>query len=120
MKYILLGCSGEGRFAHRLVKIDRPVLRIPTLCIHLRTQEERDAFKVNKEDHLMPILCAEIKKALLPGTNTSENEPNPTGCIQDTTSWVSWGLLYIFRKKKLIQAKKKGAITTQRGKGQEV
>ena len=72
-----VGCQGEGKYTHRLVKIDRPVLRIPTLCIHLRTQEEREAFKVNKEDHLMPILSAEIKKALLPATNTSDSEPTP-------------------------------------------
>mmetsp|Transcript_15701 Transcript_15701/g.21482 ORF Transcript_15701/g.21482 Transcript_15701/m.21482 type:complete len:126 (+) Transcript_15701:477-854(+) len=52
-------------FHHRLVKIDRPVLRIPNLCIHLRTAEERDAFKVNKEDHLrLPRLWQRTAQAL--------------------------------------------------------
>lgn len=56
--------SQRQTFETKLVKIDRPILRIPSLCIHLRTQEERDAFKVNKEDHLVPILCDEVEKSL--------------------------------------------------------
>lgn len=30
--------------------------RVSTLCIHLQTAEERGNFKVNKEEHLSPIL----------------------------------------------------------------
>ena len=54
----------SGGVAQRLVRIDRPVLRVPTLCIHLQTADEREAFKVNKEDHLQPILALEVKKSL--------------------------------------------------------
>ena len=43
-----------GGIEQRLVRIDRPVLRVPTLCIHLQSPDEREAFKVNKEDHLQP------------------------------------------------------------------
>ncbi|KAL9186991.1 hypothetical protein ACHAXT_010711 [Thalassiosira profunda] len=39
-----------------LVKIHKPLARVSTLCIHLQTAEERGAFKVNKEEHLSPIL----------------------------------------------------------------
>ena len=53
-----------GGVAQRLVKIDRAVCRVPTLCIHLQSAEEREAFKINKEDHLQPILALEAKKAL--------------------------------------------------------
>jgi len=64
-------------FSTRLLNIKRPILRIPNLCIHLRTPDERETFKVNKEDHLMPILCDEVSKALGKPTSskgTSEKE----------------------------------------------
>lgn len=63
-RVILRNPNEDGKFENRIMKIDRPVLRIPNLCIHLRTPEEREAFKVNKEDHLVPILCDEIEKSL--------------------------------------------------------
>lgn len=45
----------EGKYVSKLVKIDRPLLRIPTLAIHLdRTMNE--AFKFNKETNYRPIL----------------------------------------------------------------
>ena len=55
--------TGDG-VEYRLVKVSRPILRIPNLAIHLRTPEERETFKVNKEDHLVPILCDEVEKGL--------------------------------------------------------
>jgi aspartyl aminopeptidase len=64
----------------RLVKFENSILRIPNLCIHLKTQEERDRFVINKEDHLQPILCNEIKSILSSTTkkntlnNWSENQ----------------------------------------------
>lgn len=67
--------DGSFSFEHRLVKVDRPVLRVPNLCIHLRTPEERDAFKVNKEDHLIPILCDHVEKSMSNNSaNKSEDE----------------------------------------------
>jgi aspartyl aminopeptidase len=36
-----------------LVKVDRPILRIPTLAYHLDRQQP---FDVNLEDHLLPTL----------------------------------------------------------------
>lgn len=45
----------NGEFASKLVKIDRPILRIPNLAIHLdRTQN--DGFKFNPETEFIPIL----------------------------------------------------------------
>jgi aspartyl aminopeptidase len=47
--------SGEASYVSKLVKIDRPILRIPNLAIHLdRTVNE--AFKFNKETQFRPIL----------------------------------------------------------------
>ena len=57
----------NGKFSSKLVKIDRPILRVPNLAIHLSTADERAAFKVNKEDHLVPMLCQEVSKALSAG-----------------------------------------------------
>ena len=63
-----LGCAGrvivaqdDGKFVSKLVNINRPILRVPNLPIHLdRTMNE--AFKVNKETQMRPIagLVAEI------------------------------------------------------------
>jgi aspartyl aminopeptidase len=76
-----LGISGRvlvrnsnGRIEQRLVKINRAILRISNLAIHLQTKEEREAFKVNKEDHLSPILALEVKKALTGEKSEDEEE----------------------------------------------
>ncbi|KAK4106655.1 peptidase M18, aminopeptidase I [Parathielavia hyrcaniae] len=58
--------QGEGNFVQKLVKIDKPILRIPTLAIHLHRQSN---FDPNKEDELLPIAGlaeAELNKAAEP------------------------------------------------------
>lgn len=52
------------RIQQRLIKLDRPILRIPNLAIHLQSAQEREAFSMNKEDHLVPLLAMHIKNAL--------------------------------------------------------
>lgn len=66
-----LGVSGrvmvrtqDGKIQQKLIKLDRAILRVPNLAIHLLTAKEREAFKINKEDHLSPILAMEAKKSL--------------------------------------------------------
>jgi aspartyl aminopeptidase len=52
----------DGNIEQRLVKVDRPVLRIPTLAIHLDRQE---TFQFNKETQLFPIaglVAAELNR----------------------------------------------------------
>ena len=66
----------------KLVRIDRPILRIPNLAIHLLTASEREAFKVNKEDHLSPILATEAKKAL-DGSKSDKNEEEDWSTYQE-------------------------------------
>lgn len=56
--------QANGTLQRQLIRIPHPILRIPNLCIHLRTVEEREAFKVNKEEHLAPLLCAEVNQTL--------------------------------------------------------
>ncbi|GMI13082.1 hypothetical protein TrVE_jg2553 [Triparma verrucosa] len=61
-----------GRLEHKLVDLKKSVLRIPNLAIHLQTPTEREAFKVNKEDHLQPILAGYISKALTGDNNVTK------------------------------------------------
>jgi aspartyl aminopeptidase len=54
--------DGEGNFIQKLIKIDRPILRIPTLAIHLDRSKE---FAPNSETELFPIaglVAAELNR----------------------------------------------------------
>ena len=57
-----------------MVRIDRAILRVPNLAIHLQSEEDRKAFKINKEEHLIPILALEAKKVLTGETKDNSNE----------------------------------------------
>lgn len=49
--------QNDGTIQHQLFQLHNPVARVSTLCIHLQTAEEREAFKVNKEEHTSPIVA---------------------------------------------------------------
>lgn len=54
--------DGKGNFVQRLIKVERPILRIPTLAVHL---ERQDKFEPNKENELFPIaglVAAELNR----------------------------------------------------------
>lgn len=54
----------DGRTIHeRLVNIARPILRIPTLAIHLDRTPPADGFKFNTETHLCPVLASEAAES---------------------------------------------------------
>ncbi|EGO00625.1 hypothetical protein SERLA73DRAFT_178481 [Serpula lacrymans var. lacrymans S7.3] len=70
----------DGSFNSKLVKIDRPLLRIPTLAIHL-DRNVNDSLKFNKETEFVPILGL-IASQLNGGADSSEdgkesNVPKP-------------------------------------------
>lgn len=67
----------DDRVEQRLVKIDRALLRISNLAIHLQTADERKAFNYNKEDHLAPILALEVEKALNGDSDNKKEEKQP-------------------------------------------
>ncbi|KAK6127608.1 hypothetical protein DH2020_038646 [Rehmannia glutinosa] len=52
--------DGSESYSHRLVRIEEPIMRIPTLAIHL-DREVNDGFKVNKQSHLAPVLATSVK-----------------------------------------------------------
>ncbi|KNE58366.1 hypothetical protein AMAG_03949 [Allomyces macrogynus ATCC 38327] len=49
--------SEDGKVEHKLVKIAKPILRVPTLAIHL-DRGAGDGMTFNKETHLTPVLCS--------------------------------------------------------------
>ena len=59
--------SATGRICEHLVDLKKPICRVPSLCIHLQTADERAAFKFSSEDNLQPILAqavaADLSKA---------------------------------------------------------
>ncbi|XP_010248919.1 PREDICTED: probable aspartyl aminopeptidase isoform X2 [Nelumbo nucifera] len=50
-------------YLHRLVRIEEPIMRIPTLAIHL-DRGVNDGFKLNTHGHLLPILATSVKAEL--------------------------------------------------------
>ncbi|RCH77570.1 hypothetical protein CU098_000386, partial [Rhizopus stolonifer] len=53
----------NGSYKHTLVHIKKPILRVPTLAIHL-DGSVNEAFKFNKETHMVPVLATAAKSAL--------------------------------------------------------
>eukprot|EP01129_Flabellula_baltica_P015678 TRINITY_DN8072_c0_g1_i1.p1 TRINITY_DN8072_c0_g1~~TRINITY_DN8072_c0_g1_i1.p1 ORF type:complete len:454 (-),score=84.31 TRINITY_DN8072_c0_g1_i1:14-1375(-) len=63
--------SGD-KFESRLVNVKRPIMRIPTLAIHLdRTVNE--SLKFNNEENLLPIIATTIKSQL--GSSDDRHSP---------------------------------------------
>lgn len=56
--------TANGKLLHRLVKVKQPVLRIPTLAIHLNRSVNSDGFKPNLEKHFIPVLASQIEADL--------------------------------------------------------
>lgn len=54
----------EGSISDLLVtqvKIERPIMRIPMLAIHLNRDIYEKGFKPSKQDHLAPVLATALK-----------------------------------------------------------
>ena len=66
---ILLSSSNSKQVAHRLIRLDKPILRIPTLAIHL-DRAVNDEFKFNRETEFRPI-AGLVEKTL----NTAASTP---------------------------------------------
>ncbi|KAF5370001.1 hypothetical protein D9758_001148 [Tetrapyrgos nigripes] len=65
----VITANRSGDFTSRLVKIDRPILRIPNLAIH-RNRGSADNFQFNQETEFVPVLGL-ISSQL----NATENKP---------------------------------------------
>ncbi|XP_015578324.1 probable aspartyl aminopeptidase isoform X2 [Ricinus communis] len=60
----------EGSYIHKLVKVERPLLRVPTLAIHLDRTVNTDGFKPNLETHLIPLFATKPEET----SNESKDE----------------------------------------------
>lgn len=65
----------EGQLVHNLVLIDRPILRIPTLCIHFNRTVNTDGFKFNAETELVPLLATNVAAQLESPSTLSTGVP---------------------------------------------
>ncbi|EPR58331.1 aspartyl aminopeptidase [Toxoplasma gondii ME49] len=68
----------DGSLAEKLIRVDRPILVLPNLAIHLQSAEEISAFKINKETHLQPVLCTEVYTQLLAANDSTAREEKRT------------------------------------------
>ncbi|KAI9489804.1 aminopeptidase I zinc metalloprotease-domain-containing protein [Zychaea mexicana] len=67
--------DNNGKYRHTVVKVDRPLLRIPTLAIHL-DRNANDSFTFNKEVQLAPILATATKAELNKTESDVPIDPN--------------------------------------------
>ncbi|OTA61992.1 peptidase M18, aminopeptidase I [Hypoxylon sp. EC38] len=73
--------DGKGNFAQKLVKVNRPIIRIPTLAIHLDRSSE---FNPNKETELFPIagmVAAELNRT---GQNSAPDSSGTEAHSEET------------------------------------
>ncbi|KAI9031728.1 peptidase M18 [Phycomyces nitens] len=63
----------DGSFRHTLVRVNRPILRVPTLAIHLDSSANT-AFSFNKESQFIPVLATTAKAQT---TEVQENKHHP-------------------------------------------
>ncbi|KAG6747173.1 hypothetical protein POTOM_049554 [Populus tomentosa] len=65
--------DGSVSYSHRLVRIEEPIMRVPTIAIHLERTVNTDGFKVNTQSQLLPVLATSIKAEL--NKAVAENGP---------------------------------------------
>lgn len=53
---VLRGEAPDAPLERRLVRVDRPILRVPSLAIHLNREIRDSGLQLNKQKHLPPVL----------------------------------------------------------------
>ncbi|CAG8632087.1 2338_t:CDS:10, partial [Paraglomus brasilianum] len=66
----------DGTYQNKLVRISRPILRVPTLAIHL-DPEVSNGFSFNKETHLTPLIATAKKRLGGEDTDTQSGKHHP-------------------------------------------
>ena len=57
---VLVQKKGEDRVRKALVNLKDPIMRIPSLCIHLRDAADRNKLEPNKDNHVHPLIATEL------------------------------------------------------------
>ncbi|KAH8830758.1 aspartyl aminopeptidase [Flagelloscypha sp. PMI_526] len=76
--------SESGGFESKLIKIERPLMQIPTLAIHL-DRDVNSAFTFNKETEFTPILGL-LEEGLNATDVPKKDAPSPASTIQNNHS----------------------------------
>lgn len=71
--------AGDGSYLHKLVKVKRPILRVPTLAIHLDCSVNTDGFKPNLETHLVPLLAMKLEEPQVKSEDKTALTSSPKG-----------------------------------------
>lgn len=53
----------NGKINQKLVHINRPIVRIPTIAIHLK-RDTNEKLEINKQDNLQPVLALKVENEL--------------------------------------------------------
>ena len=69
------GKDGNKTPKHELVRVDRPVMRISSLAIHL-DRSLNDGFKVNFQQHMAPVVADAVAKQLGDASETRFDDSN--------------------------------------------
>jgi len=78
--------DGSVVLRHRLVRVNRPVLRVPMLAIHLNRDIYSGGFKPNHETELAPILATEAAAQLGPPAAADGND----GAAKGSSAGFAW------------------------------
>ena len=75
--------TGPDKIETRLVSIDRPILRVPTLAVHYSKQ---NPFEVELQNHLTPLLASDITAMRRDGAKSKESGTVPPYWLADRKS----------------------------------
>lgn len=73
--------ESDDRFQSRLLLVDRPIMRIPTLAIHL-DRDVANGFSFNKETHLRPVIASAARAQLEATTDDKEKSKHSSVLLQ--------------------------------------
>jgi aspartyl aminopeptidase len=93
----------DGKVNHQLVHINRPVLRIPNLCIHLN-RGVNDGFAPNKETEMVPILAQQATYELNKPAVAKDNKRGAGTSIKERKLTKLASLIFFSLDKNLFGA----------------
>lgn len=81
----------NGQLQRLLVDVERPILRIPNLAIHLSRNVNAEGFKVNKESDTVPIIATQLAVEANAKAVQEEQQEEGERNSQEKTSEMSVG-----------------------------